>query len=200
MTDQAVGGGHLPSEAAEASATTAPGPRAAAPRQDGAAARPTVPATAAAPSTGQFAGRRRELKALHADIARAGLDTLSGRKGARSRVLLIAGRPGSGRTALAEELLKELAGDHPDGVLRASLTGPDGEPADTGRTARELLAALGAGALRVPPRTSWPSGCARSSPGAGPCSSWTTPRAPTRSNRCCRTPRTAWSWWSRRGR
>lgn len=146
MTDQAVGGGHLPPEAAEASATTAPGPRAAAPRQDGAAARPTVPATAVAPSTGQFAGRRRELKALHADIARAGLDTLSGRKGARSRVLLIAGRPGSGRTALAEELLRELAGDHPDGVLRATLTGPDGEPADTGRTARELLAALGAGA------------------------------------------------------
>ncbi|WP_327157634.1 tetratricopeptide repeat protein [Streptomyces tubercidicus] len=146
MTDQAVGGGHLPPEAAEAAATTAPGPRAAAPRQAGAAARPTVPATTAAPSTGGFAGRRRELKELHADIARAGLDTLSGRKGARSRVLLIAGRPGSGRTALAEELLRELADGHPDGVLRATLTGPDGEPADTGRTARELLAALGTGA------------------------------------------------------
>ncbi|MEU8787240.1 tetratricopeptide repeat protein [Streptomyces sp. NPDC048637] len=146
MTDQAVGGGHLPPEAAKAPATTASGPRAAAPRQDGAAARPTVPAAAAAPSTRGFAGRRRELKALHADIARAGLDTLSGRKGARSRVLLIAGRPGSGRTALAEELLRELAGDHPDGVLRATLTGPGGEPADIGRTARELLAALGAGA------------------------------------------------------
>ncbi|WP_327227242.1 tetratricopeptide repeat protein [Streptomyces platensis] len=146
MTDQAVGGGHLPPEAARAAATTAPGPRGAAPRQDGAAARPTVPATAAAPAPSGFTGRRRELKALHADIARAGLDTLSGRKGARSRVLLIAGRPGSGRTALAEELLRELAGDHPDGVLRATLTGPGGEPADTGHTARELLAALGTGA------------------------------------------------------
>ncbi|MFE1176926.1 tetratricopeptide repeat protein [Streptomyces sp. NPDC058773] len=140
MTDQAVGGGQLPPEAAEVPVTTAPGPRAAAPRRDG-AARPAVPA-----ATAGFVGRRRELKALHADIARAGLDTLSGRKGARSRVLLIAGRPGSGRTALAEELLRELAGDHPDGVLRATLTGPDGAPADTGRTARELLAALGDGA------------------------------------------------------
>ncbi|MCX4637901.1 tetratricopeptide repeat protein [Streptomyces platensis] len=146
MTDQAVGGGHLPPEAARAPATTAPGPRGTAPRQDGAAPRPTVPATAAAPAPSGFIGRRRELKELHADIARAGLDTLSGRKGARSRVLLIAGRPGSGRTALAEELLRERAGDHPDGVLRATLTGPDGEPADTGRTAGELLAALGTGA------------------------------------------------------
>ncbi|MFF3545267.1 tetratricopeptide repeat protein [Streptomyces platensis] len=145
MTDQAVGGGNLPPEAARATATTAPGPRGGQPRRDGATARPTVPA-AAAPAPSGFTGRLRELKALHADIARAGLDTLSGRKGARSRVLLIAGRPGSGRTALAEELLRELAGDHPDGVLRATLTGPGGEPADTGHTARELLAALGTGA------------------------------------------------------
>ncbi|MGW3013892.1 tetratricopeptide repeat protein [Streptomyces sp. NPDC001219] len=144
MTDQAVGGGHLPPEVAGAPATTAPGPRAAPPRRDGAVARPAVPA--AVPGAGGFAGRRRELKALHADIARAGLDTLSGRKGARSRVLLIAGRPGSGRTALAEELLRELAADHPDGVLRAGLTGPAGEPADTCATARELLSALDLGA------------------------------------------------------
>ncbi|MGW7576881.1 tetratricopeptide repeat protein [Streptomyces sp. NPDC054765] len=144
MTDQAVGGGHLPPEAAETTATAALGQRAPGSRQDGGATRPVVPA--AAPAATGFAGRRRELKALHADIARAGLDTLSGRKGARSRVLLIAGRPGSGRTALAEELLRELAGAHPDGVLRATLTGPGGEPAGTARTARELLATLGTGA------------------------------------------------------
>ncbi|MFG2866035.1 tetratricopeptide repeat protein [Streptomyces sioyaensis] len=142
MTDQAVGGGPLLPETGEAPAATASGRRAPQSRPDGAAARPVVPA----PAPPHFAGRRRELKELHADIARAGLDTLSGRKGARSRVLLIAGRPGSGRTALAEELLRELADDHPDGVLRATLTGPGGEPADTGRTARELLAALGVGA------------------------------------------------------
>lgn len=145
MTEQAVGGGHLPPETVEGPAVAAPGRRAPASGQDGAAARPTRPAVpaATAPSASGFAGRRRELKELRADIARAGLDTLSGRKGARSRVLLIAGRPGSGRTALAEELLRELAGGYPDGVLRASLTGPAGEVADTGRIARDLLAAVG---------------------------------------------------------
>ncbi|MEU9486640.1 tetratricopeptide repeat protein [Streptomyces decoyicus] len=143
MTDQAVGGEHLPPETADGPATAAPGQRAPGVRQDGGTARPLVPAAATAPSATGFAGRRRELKELHADIARAGLDTLSGRKGARSRVLLIAGRPGSGRTALAEELLRELADNHPDGVLRATLTGPGGEPGDLGRVARDLLAVLG---------------------------------------------------------
>ncbi|WP_030990100.1 tetratricopeptide repeat protein [Streptomyces sp. NRRL S-1813] len=143
MTDQAVGGEHLPPETADGPATAAPGQRASGFRQAGGTVRPLVPAAVTAPSATGFAGRRRELKALHADIARAGLDTLSGRKGARSRVLLIAGRPGSGRTALAEELLRELAGNHPDGVLRATLTGPGGEPADLGRAARDLLAVLG---------------------------------------------------------
>ncbi|MET9648147.1 tetratricopeptide repeat protein [Streptomyces syringium] len=93
---------------------------------------------------GRFVGRGRELKALRADIVRAGLDTLSGRKTPRSRVLLIAGRPGSGRTALAEELVTRLAGEYPDGVVRARLTGVDGEPVPTERTARALLTALGA--------------------------------------------------------
>ncbi|UKY49342.1 tetratricopeptide repeat protein [Streptomyces inhibens] len=142
MTDQAVGGGHLPPEAMAVPATAAPGRRASGSRQDGAAARRAVP-PATSPSVTGFAGRHRELKALYADIARAGLDTLSGRKGARSRVLLIAGRPGSGRTALAEELLRRLADDYPDGVLRATLTGPGGAPAGTDRTARDLLATLG---------------------------------------------------------
>ncbi|MFI1432522.1 tetratricopeptide repeat protein [Streptomyces lydicus] len=144
MTEQAVGGGHLPPEAVAEPAAAAPERQAPpARRTDGGVARPAVPASAPAPSAGGFAGRRRELKALHADIARAGLDTLSGRKGPRSRVLLIAGRPGSGRTALAEELLRELAGGYPDGVLRATLTGPAGEVAGTARTARDLLTALG---------------------------------------------------------
>ncbi|WP_437114204.1 tetratricopeptide repeat protein [Streptomyces syringium] len=95
-------------------------------------------------AAGRFVGRGRELKALRADIVRAGLDTLSGRKTPRSRVLLIAGRPGSGRTALAEELVRRLAAEYPDGVVRARLTGVDGEPVPTERTARALLTALGA--------------------------------------------------------
>ncbi|MFT2020147.1 tetratricopeptide repeat protein [Streptomyces sp. 796.1] len=95
---------------------------------------------------GRFAGRRRELAGLRADIDRAGLDTLAGRKAPRSRVLLIAGRPGSGRTALAEAFIAQVARDYPDGVLRAQLTAPDGEPVPTGRSARDLLVALGVGA------------------------------------------------------
>ncbi|MFI9614033.1 tetratricopeptide repeat protein [Streptomyces sp. NPDC052023] len=90
----------------------------------------------------QFLGRTRELKELRADIERAGLDTLSGRKAPRARVLLIAGRPGSGRTALAEELVRQVAGRYPDGVLRARLSEPDGTPVPTARTAGDLLTAL----------------------------------------------------------
>ncbi|MET8183352.1 tetratricopeptide repeat protein [Streptomyces sp. NPDC005336] len=99
---------------------------------------------AAAATVGQgFAGRRRELLSLRADIDRAGLDTLAGRKAARSRVLLIAGRPGWGRTALAEELARRLADDYPDGVLSARLMTSAGDPVPTERTSRDLLGRLG---------------------------------------------------------
>ncbi|MCX5289296.1 MULTISPECIES: tetratricopeptide repeat protein [unclassified Streptomyces] len=90
----------------------------------------------------RFLGRTRELKELRADIERAGLDTLSGRKAPRARVLLIAGRPGSGRTALAEELVRQVADRYDDGVLRARLSEHDGTPVPVERTARELLSAL----------------------------------------------------------
>ncbi|MBV1942079.1 tetratricopeptide repeat protein [Streptomyces sp. BV286] len=100
------------------------------------------PAVESAPTESQFLGRTRELKELRADIERAGLDTLAGRKAPRARVLLIAGRPGSGRTALAEELVRQVADSYPDGVLRARLTEPDGTPVPTERTARDLLTAL----------------------------------------------------------
>ncbi|MFF9220931.1 tetratricopeptide repeat protein [Streptomyces viridosporus] len=90
----------------------------------------------------RFLGRARELKELCADIERAGLDTLSGRKAPRARVLLVAGRPGSGRTALAEELVRRVADRYPDGVLRARLTEPDGTRVPVERAARELLDAL----------------------------------------------------------
>ncbi|MFI1758695.1 tetratricopeptide repeat protein [Streptomyces sp. NPDC020571] len=89
-----------------------------------------------------FLGRTRELKELRADIERAGLDTLSGRKAPRARVLLIAGRPGSGRTALAEELAARVADDYPDGVLRARLSEPDGTRVPVERVARDLLTEL----------------------------------------------------------
>lgn len=98
----------------------------------------------------QFFGRERELKALQEDIEGTGLDTLAGRRAARARVLLIAGRPGSGRTALASELARRLAepGDYPDGVLRISLTEPGGERVPAERTARALLDLL---SVQAPP-------------------------------------------------
>ncbi|MEV8536801.1 tetratricopeptide repeat protein [Streptomyces sp. NPDC051211] len=97
-----------------------------------------------------FVGRRRELKELREDIARTGLDTLSGRKdrSPRARVLLIAGRPGSGRTALAEAFVRDVADEYPDGVLRSRLTTPGGTPVGTERTVRDLLEGLG---RRTPP-------------------------------------------------
>ncbi|WP_326696773.1 tetratricopeptide repeat protein [Streptomyces sp. NBC_01754] len=96
----------------------------------------------------RFFGRERELKALQADIGRAGLDTLAGRKAARARVLLIAGRPGSGRSALAAELARRLTepGDHPDGVYRIALTEPGGARVPGERAARALLDQLGVAA------------------------------------------------------
>ncbi|MEU1010613.1 tetratricopeptide repeat protein [Streptomyces sp. NPDC005890] len=94
-------------------------------------------------TTDRFLGRTRELKELRADIERAGLDTLSGRKAPRARVLLIAGRPGSGRTRLAEELARLVADRYPDGVLRARLSEPGGTPVPVEQAARDLLAALG---------------------------------------------------------
>ncbi|MEU3276431.1 tetratricopeptide repeat protein [Streptomyces antibioticus] len=89
-----------------------------------------------------FLGRTRELKELRADIERAGLDTIAGRKAPRARVLLIAGRPGSGRTALAEEFVRQVADRYHDGVLRARLSEPDGTPVPVERAARDLLDGL----------------------------------------------------------
>ncbi|MBB0246283.1 hypothetical protein FNQ90_19755, partial [Streptomyces alkaliphilus] len=97
-----------------------------------------------------FLGRRRELAGLRADVGRAGLDTMAGRPSARARVLLIAGRPGTGRTALALEFARRVRADGgcPDGVLRVVLTDPGGDPVPVERAARELLEGLGA---PVPP-------------------------------------------------
>lgn len=99
--------------------------------------------TAAEPP--RFFGRERELKELRADVERAGLDTMAGRKSGRARVLLIAGRPGSGRSALAGELTRRLLaeGGYPDGLVRVRLTEPGGTPVPTERAARELLRGLG---------------------------------------------------------
>ena len=125
----------------------------------------------------QFVGRRRELKELRADIDRAGLDTLSGRKAPRARVLLIAGRPGSGRTALAEELVAAARRRLPRrGAARpAHRTRRHPGPHRTHRP-RPARRPRRAGARPAPTRTSSPRRSARPSPTAGPCCSSTTRR------------------------
>ena len=118
-------------------------------------------ATAAGATVGPLHGAsssaaQRELKELRADIERAGLDTLAGRKAPRARVLLIAGRPGSGRTALAEELARQVADALPGrGAARPARPNPTARPCPTERTARDLLDRPGARPRRpAPTRTS----------------------------------------------
>lgn len=125
-------GQHGRQERAEAAAPPAVSPPA-----------PRAP-SAAGDATHEFLGRARELAQLHTDTERAGLHTLSGRPSPHSRVLLVAGPPGAGRTALAEEFVRRIADRFPDGVLSARLTDPGGVPVPTGRAASALLAALGA--------------------------------------------------------
>ncbi|WP_240796216.1 tetratricopeptide repeat protein [Streptomyces sp. RFCAC02] len=105
----------------------------------------THPTVTDRPHAPEFLGRRRELAALRSDIDRAGLDTLAGRPAPRCRVLLVAGRPGTGRSALADKFARDLAGSgaYPDGAVRACLSEPGGVPVPSGRAARELLDALG---------------------------------------------------------
>ncbi len=94
------------------------------------------------PGPPYFAGRRRELAELRADIDRPGLDTLRGMPAATCRVLLVAGRPGSGRTALAVRLARAVATRYPDGIAFARLTDHDGGPLTASRAAAELLRTL----------------------------------------------------------
>ncbi|MFI9273887.1 tetratricopeptide repeat protein [Kitasatospora sp. NPDC052896] len=99
-------------------------------------ARPHDEAVAALPGGPEpFAGRGPELAALRAQAARPA--------GGRCRLVVVTGRPGSGRTALALRFARSQAGDHQ--LLWAELTAPDGTPAQPGAVARALLERLGAG-------------------------------------------------------
>jgi tetratricopeptide (TPR) repeat protein len=89
-----------------------------------------------------FAGRRRELGELRADIDRPGLEALRGAPAATCRVLLVAGRPGSGRTSLAVRLARQVAARYPDGILFVRLTDPDGMPVPPSQAAARLLREL----------------------------------------------------------
>ncbi|GAA2155807.1 hypothetical protein GCM10009760_56050 [Kitasatospora kazusensis] len=88
-----------------------------------------------------WAGRGRELAALAAAAARP----------ARGRcpVVVLAGRPGSGRTSLAVRYARSVAAEYPDGLLFARLSAPDGGRVPPGQAARLLLEQLGAEPVEV---------------------------------------------------
>jgi tetratricopeptide (TPR) repeat protein len=86
-----------------------------------------------------FAGRRRELRQLREEIDRPGLDILRGKLPRSCRVLLVAGRPGSGRTSLAVRLAQRLAERYPDGQLFARITDGGGRPVPVERIVSELF-------------------------------------------------------------
>ncbi len=89
-----------------------------------------------------FVGRRTELAALRAAAARPAEG--------RSPVLVLAGRPGSGRTALAVRFAVTVAAQYPDGVLFARLSASDGGRVPPARVARRLLEQFGADTAGVP--------------------------------------------------
>ncbi|MFJ2958802.1 tetratricopeptide repeat protein [Streptomyces sp. NPDC087270] len=91
-----------------------------------------------------FVGRERELAQLRADIVRPGLAVAGGKQPDRGRVLLVVGRPGTGRTELAVKLAREVAAAYPDGQYFLRLTDTDGAPVPAEDTARALLRALAA--------------------------------------------------------
>ncbi|MFI0901425.1 tetratricopeptide repeat protein [Streptomyces sp. NPDC020983] len=94
------------------------------------------------PPPAEFCGRGRELAELAGEIDRPGL---GGERPDAPRVLLVAGRPGTGRTALALRLAARVADRYPDGQWFVRLTGPAGVPVPAEQVARGLLRALGAG-------------------------------------------------------
>ncbi|WP_329130425.1 tetratricopeptide repeat protein [Streptomyces sp. NBC_01476] len=110
---------------------------------------PDVPArTSASPSAlpppaPRFVGRARELAELRAEISRPGLGATRTSPPARPRVLLVVGRPGIGRTAVALELARQVAADYPDGHFFLRLTGDHGDALPPQQVAATLLAAVG---------------------------------------------------------
>ncbi len=106
-----------------------------------------------------FSGRRAELEELRAELTRPGLtarpgieDPEAAEAAGRARVVLVAGRPGSGRTSLAVRFARELAesGAYRDGQYFVRMSEPraGGSAGGVGtvapdRAARALLAELG---------------------------------------------------------
>ncbi|WNI14917.1 tetratricopeptide repeat protein [Actinacidiphila sp. ITFR-21] len=148
MTDQALD--PPPAPAGDAPA----GPPAARPAPSGPApapaAHPLLPGSLP-PGAPRFVGRDRELAELRAEITRPGLGADRHQHGERARVLLVVGRPGVGRTAVALHLARQLAPRYPDGRIFLRLTDDDGNPVPAARTVQALLRALAARGARPGP-------------------------------------------------
>ncbi|WP_370085290.1 tetratricopeptide repeat protein [Streptacidiphilus sp. MAP12-16] len=96
-----------------------------------------------------FSGRQAELAQLRDEVRRPALGgPVPGGEAhdvgpAPTRVLLVAGRAGSGRTALAVRFARTVATEYPDGQFFVRLSEPDGTPVPAREAARVLLVALG---------------------------------------------------------
>nr|WP_133999303.1 tetratricopeptide repeat protein [Streptomyces sp. 846.5] len=88
-----------------------------------------------------FAGRQAELAQLRDEVGRPGLG--ADEESPRCRVLIVAGRRGSGRTALAVRFARTVAADYPDGQFFVRMSEPAGAPVAAERAAELLLEALG---------------------------------------------------------
>ncbi|WP_152626584.1 tetratricopeptide repeat protein [Streptacidiphilus carbonis] len=88
-----------------------------------------------------FAGRQAELAQLRDEVGRPALG--GDDEAARCRVLIVAGRRGSGRTALAVRFARTVAADYPDGQFFVRMSEPGGEPVPVDCAAEILLDALG---------------------------------------------------------
>lgn len=88
-----------------------------------------------------FAGRQAELAQLRDEVGQPGLG--GDEEVPRCRVLIVAGRRGSGRTALAVRFARTVAADYPDGQFFVRMSEPGGAPVPAEQAAEVLLEALG---------------------------------------------------------
>ena len=111
-------------------------------------------------------------------------------------ITVVSGTAGVGKTALAVRWARRAAAPFPDGQLYVNLRGYDpGQPVPPADALAGFLRALGMAGQDIPPgTTSAPPPTAACSTGGGCSCCSTTPRAWSRSGRCCPAARPAWCW------
>ncbi|MGI5458529.1 AfsR/SARP family transcriptional regulator [Streptomyces sp. CA-249302] len=126
-----------------------------APRNDPRPATPFVRPAQLPADLAAFAGRRAEL---------ARVTELSAQEAPGTRIAVISGMGGIGKTTLAVRWAHRVAHRYPDGQLYTNLRGfdPGGAPADPEQVLRAFLEALGVPAQRIPAGTDAQAGLYRS--------------------------------------